>query len=355
MRSADTDGLMDLGRAGRQGSASGLPAGISPSAIRSVLAAHPRLRGLRVRPESVVNLAGSSRVFRLDVEDALAAATPIVLKLTTHREAQVHAWIADVVRGTVPVVYGWVPDASGSTECVGLLMEYIQPSTVSRGRELDYHRALPPAVAEVHRQLERRRAPHLSDEPDLFRHVVRSAAQIPDLLRFLIAAGLDLDPLLVDELAQIAADTGYHAERCATSPAITLVHRDLQPANVLVAADGTLRIVDWGRAAIGTAELDLVMCDTEAVLAYISSREDGYADDLEAVHARLRSATILGMFEAIMSTVALVFGDAQQPNADGLMNALPFYVERLVNAANSPSYSGGAPIEERFPANAVPG
>ena len=100
------------------------------------------------------------------------------------------------------------------------------------------------------------------------------------------------------ELAAIAVAADAAIERLARLPRV-LVHGELYPANVLVAADGRIRTVDWETLGTGPAALDLAALTSGAwraedrarvLAAYRAAAGTGAADDGDLAAARLVGA-----------------------------------------------------------------
>ena len=105
----------------------------------------------------------------------------------------------------------------------------------------------------------------------------------------------DLDPWIAQHLAElcIMAERG----RAAASSGNTLVHLDLRADNLLLTADGTVRLVDWPWACRGAPWLDAVLLlinvrlfgghDVQLLLTECAAAHDADPADLLAVIAAL--------------------------------------------------------------------
>jgi len=324
---------------------------VLPSELISICAA-------KSEPILVEQFPDHPRVFRIAFsegdQDGLTSSS-IVLKLATEWESwaqvAVHSRVADVV----PRVFGTLPHESNfPLGTVAILMEALTPSIPQVGVSVNSRQPIPHPKASYMRAIQKLAAVHHAfegvDDSALrrvsFEGLVNTVSAIPDLLTFLIAAGLELESALVDEVRTIGTHVYEHIYRCSGTPARTLVHLDFHPFNVLLSASGAPRIIDWGSAAWGACELDLAMCDAEQVRIYFDARASLSNTDPNGGYARLRSAVIVRMYEFIAAASGVLFGAAPVVRGDVMLNSIPLYVERLVSAASANEFMGGEPIAD---------
>jgi hypothetical protein len=294
-------------------------------------------------PILIERLHSGKDVFRIVLENSGAAPPSFVLKSASVWEAETHVRVASEIEDVVARVYGKIRTPGG---LVSLLMEDLDSRQmrcigIDSDRAEAYGRATE-VLATVHNYFDGHWS-CLTDPPRIeYGLSGETVHELPVLLNLLVAVlGISLNETVIREVSRIGTHFEEHVRRCASSGSLTLTHGDFHPRNVMYSAAGEVRILDWGEAAVGTPEWDLVMCGEEQLSGYLARRA---CLDERAFLERLRSAVILRMFRFIHAAIGLVFAESTVPSESFLMS-IPLYVARLLEAANSTLFRGGDPLQ----------
>jgi len=172
-----------------------------------------------------------------------------------------------------------------------------------------------------------------------------SAPAVAGALR--VCAGLLDLPIERQTLDAVDAVSRALPERLAALDApddLTLVHGDFHQGNVVSLRDGSVRVLDWGAAALQVPAWDLVtQCEAE-IRSYLAIRAAGGCPVREEgrFHRELRAATICRMLAFIQAGLRTILGgDGPAGVEEGVLRCLPMCAARLVTAASDSAFRGG--------------
>jgi serine/threonine protein kinase len=169
----------------------------------------------------------------------------------------------------------------------------------------------------------------------------------PRVVRFVDVGEVDGLPYLVTELvdgqdlatvmaarrvpvAEAAAILAAVCDGVAAAHAQGIVHRDLKPANVLLAGDGTVKVVDFGLAQLGGDPLVATLTRTDVAMGTINYLAPEQRRSAKAVDARA-DVFALGVIFYELVTGELPLGRFPLPSERGLPRACDAIVRRALD------------------------
>jgi aminoglycoside phosphotransferase (APT) family kinase protein len=156
---------------------------------------------------------------------------------------------------------------------------------------------------------------------------------------YLNLLGVAVDGASLSELGRMDGLLAEQAALLREEDSWTLLHGDLHLANIALCPDGSVRLLDWGEAAIGPPAWDLALCGAEDAALYLAAWEERApsAGLSERFYAQLRAAAVCRMHRLLELAIVRLLGEDQSLSAA----ALPVCLERMVEAAGSPEFRGG--------------
>ena len=295
-------------------------------------------------------------IFRIFAGRNEGLPSSFILKLAQRSEVEIQARIASELDKIVPAVYGH-PVLFGDSvkDTVGMLMEDLDNERMYCAGRVDAGPPFPAQQLAVYGEAAARLAAvhehfkqELSSLPEpreLGVGVSEAVPEIAGLLSLLVSVvGLPLDQAVIEEIRNIGTHFDDYLTHCSSSESLTLIHGDFHLGNIMCNSIGEVRIIDWGAAATGPREWDLVMCGERQVSRYLEARTSipGRGPD-RAFYQRLKSAVVVRMYEFIRAAIGLVFAEPALP-FESLLMSIPLYAVRLTEAANSTEFCGGDPL-----------
>jgi len=328
---------------------------LSWESVAAQLAADLRFGAAPASPASLTNVEGRAGVFRIVLAKARPHPSSLIVKCASPWEAEIQSRIARELAETVPAVYGRpIPLKEQTTDAVALLMEDLGGRGMSCATHADapgsfpvrqlaaYDRAVA-MLAAVHAHF----AGELSALPppkNLAAGFAEAAAGLPDVLRLMVSiVGVPLADAAIKDVDRAGPRITECMSLFAETQALSLVHGDFHPGNVMVNAAGDVRIIDWSTATTGPAEWDLVICGERQIAYYLDARAAAGRPADSTFFQRLRAAVVVRMVEFIGAAVRLVLADSS-PLTETFRLAIPVYTGRLLEAAGASAFRGGDPV-----------
>jgi hypothetical protein len=261
----------------------------------------------------------------------------LVVKRVSRLEYETHALLSRELPHVVPHLYVGAPSRAQQDWIV--VMQHHRPTCSRASRSIDRTtvQQVLRALAEIHQTYA-----HSVDRLRLL-GLTNAGASAGDLGERL-AAALDVLPTLCHLLhisigadilhrAREAIETlKYHTAAQSGNSRPTLVHGDFHFDNILKAGDASVRITDWGCAAIQSPAWDLVLCSEREIDVYLSAG----AVQPPGFYESLRTAVLSRMAEFVVVASGMLLRGVTQVG-----DTLPLSLERLVEAATAPEFRGG--------------
>jgi len=330
---------------------------LAPEAVLAALVADRRFgHPLSLTDTPIERIHDHQGIYRIFVRGSEALPSSFILKMVQRWEVEIQARIASELDKIVPAVYGHPVLFGGSAkDAVGMLMEDLDNERMhcaGRGdqgsplltQQLAVYGEATARLASVHDHF-KHALPSLPEPRQLGVGLREAVPEITGLLSLLVSvAGLPVEQAVIEEIGNIGTHFDDYLMHCSSSESLTLIHGDFHLGNVMSNSTGDVRIIDWGAAATGPCEWDLVMCGEPQVLRYLEARTSITREDSDrAFCQRLRSAVVVRMYEFIRAAIGLVFADPTLP-FESLLMSIPLYAVRLTEAANSKGFCGGDPL-----------
>jgi hypothetical protein len=309
--------------------------------------------------------ASGSTLYRLRCRLAHGADWSCILKEMTPLEYGVHALLCQHVGGAVPdLLASWpVPHDQTRTIEAGrfVLMEDVNSdrhpgSQVRIQLGTDTFNVRMPAAgatsfAGALRTLARVHDRFFNDTRDLERcgvgpvpldpkALTESASEVCRTLALCIQdLELVIDRNALEEVTRIVAGIAAHVTPLQHVRSLTLAHGDFHLGNIAVGHDGSVKILDWGAAALHVPAWDLVTygeAEVEHYVVALESFRSHFAGDTRFFR-ELKACVMCRMFFFLRAALALFLPQ----RAAAAANALSICVGRLIEAASSSSFRGG--------------
>jgi serine/threonine protein kinase len=331
-------------------------------AIKAILLRLGVSRPVALEVESLSSHTKS--VFRLRAQGVHAGPLSVIVKITTSGECRIHRLLSESFPEIVPAVRETVYDdrlASSTSDGHALVLDDVLPggslenirrSNGNAGHackaRLSHSRFLGAlsSLAKIH-------ARFVGAAASLQSHGLRSKNVTPDLGD--VALGdvfqsvnaiqniFDLSPMKreIAELTKIKCELTHVSKILERPAAMTVIHGDFHPGNLLLDEFDRVWITDWGAAGLQLPAWDLVMCGEREIAHYLESFGDiERYGGIEHFFAQFRAAVLCRMYFFVRLIVrsACEFPD--------FLEVLPLCVGRLISATE-PGFRGGQPLRWR--------